>query len=552
MTATFSLFAQTLFRGLAQLAFCGRPLAGALILAGLALISPWSAAGALAGAAFGTAIGIFGWVYTRAEWQSGLAGFNTAIIGILWGGFFADGAFDVPLFVTVLSLCVGLEFVLRRSLAFVSLPVLAMPAAVTAMMVSWVLAAPGTWFWIEAPASPLGMPGTLLGGLCIVAAMAMTCSLATAWSLCLGSLAFLLVGQEDNGFAYTGLWALSVPLAFFAMQAVFLRDSLAGTVGGMIAALSAGLIWLTWMASGLADIAPPLLAPLALGLWLSIAAMRLMRHTPVLQPDFWRAALAIHRARAAGRPAMVLLGGDTATYALALEPLRGGSPSERGKPPAFSDDRLRASLRSRKAFWEVCDRLRALAQEAEPTALHHALASFERRGWVRKILSRDVLGSLPKAGTQEIVGVHGQIDRVACLDCGAHSAWPPGQIWRRCDLRCPDCSGALIPDTNLFHDAMTPEDKFTIERELAYCAILLVLNEQERDEWPDFILDRVRGLGGRVVFVNSETLPYTPSAGDIVLSAAPETALPWLAMVLAGLSLLPDDATLSRLPRWSE
>ncbi len=551
MTAAFSLFVQTLFRGLAQLAFCGRPLAGALILAGLALISPWGAAGALAGAAFGTIAGVFCWIYTRAEWESGLAGFNTAIVGILWGGFFAEGAFDVPLFVTVLSVCVGLEFVLRRILAHVSLPALAMPAVATAMTVSWALAAPGTWFWIEAPASPLGTPGVFLGGLCIVTAMAITHSLATAWALCLGALAFLLVGQGNNGFAYTGLWALSVPLAFFAMQTVFLRDSLAGSVGGAIAALSAGMIWLSWTTSGAADIAPPLLAPLALGLWLSIAAMRRMRRTPILQPDFWRVALAIHRARAAGHPAMAFLGGDTATYALALEPLHGGSLGGRGKPPVFSDERLRGSLRSRKAFWVVCDRLRALAQEAEPAARHHALAGFERRGWVGKILSRDVLGALRQAGAEAVVDVHGRIDRLSCLDCGSGSAWPPGQIWRRCDLRCPDCAGALIPDTNLFHDAMTAEDRLAIERELADCAVLLVLGALDRDDWTDFILDRIRGIGGRVVLVTDEASSHPPGAGDMVLAAAPEVALAYLAIVLAMLRLVPDSGTLGRWPRWS-
>ncbi len=552
MTATSKLFVQTLLRGVAQLAFCDRSMAGALILAGLALISPWGAAGALAGAAFGTAMGVFGWVYPREEWERGLAGFNTAIIGILWGGFFADGAFEVSLFVTVMSLCVALEFVLRRGLALVSLPALSMPAMVTAMVVSWALAAPGTWFWIETPSSPLGIPGALLGALCIVAAMAMKCGLAAAWSLCLGSIAYMSVSQEGNGLAYSGLWALTVPLAFFAMQAVFLRESLAGTLGGMIAALSAGIIWLFWTTSGAADIAPPLLAPLALGLWLSIAAMRRIRHALLLQPNFWRAALTMHRARAAGRPIMAVLGGDSAKYALALESLSGGRRGERAKPPAFSHDRLRASLRLRKAFWEVCDRLRASAQEMEAKAQHHALARFEGRGWVRKILSRDVLGTLRKAGAKEVADVHGRIDRIACLDCGFNDGWPPGRIWRRCDLRCPDCSGALIPDTNLFHDAMACEDRLAIERDLADCAVLLVLGAQERDEWSDFILDTVRGIGGHIVFVTDEVSSHLPGSDDMVLAATPEAALPYLDAVSVMLRLMPDGGTLGRWPRWCD
>ena len=144
MGAASSAFTGALFRGLAQLAFCDSALAGVLVLAGLALVSPWGAAGAVAGTVFGTAVGYFASVYSREEWEHGLAGLNGAVVGIIWGGFIADGSFNLPLFLTILSVCVALEFVLRRALARVSLPALSMPAVATAVLTSWVLAAPGT------------------------------------------------------------------------------------------------------------------------------------------------------------------------------------------------------------------------------------------------------------------------------------------------------------------------------------------------------------------------------------------------------------------------
>src|SRR5512145_2677816 len=84
-------FLLALLRGCAQLAFCDTAPAGVLVLAGIALIAPFNALGTLLGAVFGTLVGRFSSAYLREEWASGLASFNPAIVGLLWGGFLASG-----------------------------------------------------------------------------------------------------------------------------------------------------------------------------------------------------------------------------------------------------------------------------------------------------------------------------------------------------------------------------------------------------------------------------------------------------------------------------
>lgn len=536
MGATFSRPATAVFRGLAQLTFADGTRAGLLVLAGLALIAPWSAAGAVAGATFATAVGYFGSAYSREDWTHGLAGFNGAIIGILWGGSLAEGAFNVPLFLTVLSLCVALEFVLRKALARLALPALSMPAVATAILVSLALAAPGTWFWADTPASPFGKAGALVALACFVAAMVTKSASAAGWAVLLAAVAYLAVwSRASDPFAYGGLWAVTVPLAGFSVPAVFVREPIAGLLGGALAAAAGAAIWLLWMNSAAVDAAPPLLAPFILGVWLAIAAMRRLGRAPVLQPSFWRTAAAIHRAGLAGGSTVAVEGGDALEPALASGSSSGNPLPNPAESHVLCEQMVRSSLACRQAFWSLCDRLRAAAQGAGPAALHRALADFERRAPLRATISLDVAGGLRAAGAERVIDLYGRLDTVACLDCSFSGDWPPGEIWRHCDLRCPRCSGPLRPALHLFDKDPPAAVGKAVEGVLADCAVLLVPGGPVKDARVDAILDRVRAAGGIVVFLNEGAPCHALAPEDLVIAARPSLTLRALSAVLGAL-----------------
>jgi NAD-dependent SIR2 family protein deacetylase len=58
---------------------------------------------------------------------------------------------------------------------------------------------------------------------------------------------------------------------------------------------------------------------------------------------------------------------------------------------------------------------------AAPNAGHHAVAELERRGLLALTVTQNVDGLHQAAGAQEVVDLHGRLDRVVCLDCGALS-----------------------------------------------------------------------------------------------------------------------------------
>ncbi|WP_413251036.1 NAD-dependent protein deacetylase [Sinomonas flava] len=55
---------------------------------------------------------------------------------------------------------------------------------------------------------------------------------------------------------------------------------------------------------------------------------------------------------------------------------------------------------------------------AEPNRAHRALAAFERAGRVAGVVTQNVDGLHAAAGTRNLVTLHGDLDKVMCLNCG--------------------------------------------------------------------------------------------------------------------------------------
>ena len=57
---------------------------------------------------------------------------------------------------------------------------------------------------------------------------------------------------------------------------------------------------------------------------------------------------------------------------------------------------------------------------AIPNANHYALAALERTGKIDTLITQNVDRLHQRAGSKKVIDLHGRLDRVVCLDCGAH------------------------------------------------------------------------------------------------------------------------------------
>jgi len=104
-------------RGVGQVFFQENSLTGACFVVGIALSSPLMAAGAVAGAAIGTAAA---WAlkFDKAELSAGIYGFNSTLVGIATFFFFRPGAASIALLVGGCVVAALLTRLLRRYVPF--------------------------------------------------------------------------------------------------------------------------------------------------------------------------------------------------------------------------------------------------------------------------------------------------------------------------------------------------------------------------------------------------------------------------------------------------
>jgi NAD-dependent SIR2 family protein deacetylase len=58
---------------------------------------------------------------------------------------------------------------------------------------------------------------------------------------------------------------------------------------------------------------------------------------------------------------------------------------------------------------------------AVPSAAHHALAAWERAGTLAQIVTQNVDRLHQRAGSRAVIDLHGRLDEVVCLGCGART-----------------------------------------------------------------------------------------------------------------------------------
>jgi NAD-dependent SIR2 family protein deacetylase len=74
---------------------------------------------------------------------------------------------------------------------------------------------------------------------------------------------------------------------------------------------------------------------------------------------------------------------------------------------------------NRRRYWARGYVGRRAIAAARPNAGHHAVQALRASGHVTAVITQNVDGLHQAAGTRDAVALHGSLDRVVCLDCGA-------------------------------------------------------------------------------------------------------------------------------------
>jgi NAD-dependent deacetylase len=175
-------------------------------------------------------------------------------------------------------------------------------------------------------------------------------------------------------------------------------------------------------------------------------------------------------------------------------------------------------------FWQFYGHRFQTLESKEPNGAHRALVELERRGRLQAVITQNIDMLHRKAGTRELIEVHGSIEQSVCLTCGARYAL--GEVrerlaHRRASVPHCDCGDPLKPDVVLFGEWL-PADALDRAYALAAEADLLLCVGSSLEVHPIAQLPAItRAGGGQVALVTQGPTPWDHRAavkldGDVV------------------------------------
>lgn len=180
-------------------------------------------------------------------------------------------------------------------------------------------------------------------------------------------------------------------------------------------------------------------------------------------------------------------------------------------------------------FWRFYGERFASLHDKQPNAAHHALAALEAAGRLRGVITQNVDLLHRRAGTRELVEVHGSIASSSCPVCSRTI-----ELERTRELiaqeptgvpRCPACNSPLRPDVTLFGE-MLPISALVRAQELCTEADLVICIGTSLEVHPVAALPELSlARGGRLAIITQSDTPLDAEAdvrlrGDVVSELA--------------------------------
>lgn len=152
-----------------------------------------------------------------------------------------------------------------------------------------------------------------------------------------------------------------------------------------------------------------------------------------------------------------------------------------------------------------------LCLDAEPNITHYKLAELEKAGKLKGVVTQNIDGLHQKAGSKNVMELHGSVLRNYCTRCGKfHTA----EFIRDHEgvPKC-DCGGTVKPDVVLYEESLDGE---TLEKSVYAIenADLLIVAGTSLTVYPAAgLINYYRG--DRLVLINRDATPYDARA-DLV------------------------------------
>lgn len=168
-------------------------------------------------------------------------------------------------------------------------------------------------------------------------------------------------------------------------------------------------------------------------------------------------------------------------------------------------------------------RSKMLFPDAEPNNAHKALANLERAGKLRAVITQNIDGLHQKAGSREVLELHGSVLRNYCMHCS--SPYSLEDIMAQTGIPKCECGGTIKPDVVLYEEGL---DTYTMEKAVSYIrnAELLMIGGTSLAVYPAAgLIDYYRG--DKLVLINKDKTSRDSQADLVLHDPIGEVLSPW-------------------------
>ncbi len=171
--------------------------------------------------------------------------------------------------------------------------------------------------------------------------------------------------------------------------------------------------------------------------------------------------------------------------------------------------------------WEWFDYRRGVLKECEPNKAHKALVKLEKTVDDFLLVTQNVDGLHTRAGSENIIEVHGNINRSRCVVCRKRFQMQSHHVPHD-PSKCDECGNKVRPDVVLFGE-MLPSGAYERAVEKASGCNLFIVVGTSALVYPAAILPEVaKRNGAYLIEVNPEETPLTAYCDESLRGKAGE------------------------------
>lgn len=176
-------------------------------------------------------------------------------------------------------------------------------------------------------------------------------------------------------------------------------------------------------------------------------------------------------------------------------------PEELASPEAFARDP--------KLVWDWYAWRREAIKGARPNPGHYALVELEQRIPQFTLITQNVDGLHRMAGNQNVLELHGNIQRVRCSECSTCAeTWSDDS---ESVPRCDHCDGLLRPDVVWFGESLPRDQLEKAVSATRACDVYFSIGTSGVVQPAASLAHAARNNGAVVVEINAEPTPLTPT-----------------------------------------